>query len=90
MRVSVLNERSRYSRMKRVVWQSWSVRALRDYDRRAMRNVGIRNDVGVDVIVLRRNVIAWIVSGHLQLLLKGRRKDGLLLIVGGDERLAED
>jgi hypothetical protein len=54
-----------------------------------MLNIVIRECVGINIVVLRRNVMAWIVSRHGDNVLLDSRKDGVILIVGGDGRLAE-
>ena len=74
--------------MKRVIWESWCVRALRHHDGWGMLNIRVRDRVLIDIVVLRRNVVARIVSRHDCSRGKGRRKDGKLLIVDGDGRHA--
>jgi hypothetical protein len=52
-------------------------------------NTWVWNRVGIEVVVLRRNVMAWIVSRHGYKRSQNMRKDGVILIVDGDERLAQ-
>jgi hypothetical protein len=54
-----------------------------------MLNIRIRVCVGINIVVLRRNIVAWIVSRHDCIVLPDRRKDEVILIVDGDGRLAE-
>jgi hypothetical protein len=54
-----------------------------------MLDIRVRISIGIDIIVLRRNVMVWIVSRHDYIVLQDRRRDGVILIVDGDGRLAE-
>jgi hypothetical protein len=54
-----------------------------------MLNIRIRVRVGINIVVLRGDIVACIVSRHGCIGLSDRRKDGVILIVDGDGRLAE-
>lgn len=54
-----------------------------------MLEILVRNRIGIDIVILGRNVMAWIVSRHGCVDLSKRRKDGMILMVDGDGGLAE-
>lgn len=60
------------------------------HGRWGMLNIGIGMRVGVDVVVLRRNVMPWrwIVPRHLLRALEGLRNDGMVVMIVGAGKLA--
>jgi hypothetical protein len=76
----ILDEGTIYARLEGVVWQSWGVETMRACSGWGMLNVGIGYRVGVNVVVLRRDIMAWwwIVTRHVLEALSDLRSDGVV------------